>query len=144
MGLIWNVVLSFGNEEWWEGDEDQPRETCEPLERINAWIPDGKLVDLVGPTYADDAGSGLDANLYGGGFKHFDIDAFIKVVEAQAWKDRPQVQLWIKGQVEGLDDGSGFEAVPLRPRPRVRSVKAKGRPTARGKPSASAARKRKR
>lgn len=113
MGFIWNVMLSFGNDEWWENDADQPRETCEPLERINEWIPDGKLVDLVGPTYAEGASSGLDANLYGGGFKHVDIDAFIKVVEAQAWKDPARVQLWIKGGEEGVDS-DGFERVRLR------------------------------
>lgn len=143
MGFLWNVMLSFSNEELWEDDEDQPRETCEPLERINEWIPTGKLVELIGPTYAEDASSGLDANLYGGGFKHLDIDAFIKVVEAQPWKDRANVQLWIRGGSEGLDNGP-FEAVKLRrPRP-VRGAKSRGRPTVRGKPAPSATRRRKR
>ena len=61
----------FNNEEWWEDDEDEPRETCAPLERINAWIKHGRLVSLTGPTYSNDAGYGMDANLYGGGYKHF-------------------------------------------------------------------------
>jgi hypothetical protein len=64
-------MLSFANEEWWEDDADEPRETCAPLERINAWIKHGRLVRLTGPTYSDDAGYGMDANLYGGGYKHF-------------------------------------------------------------------------
>jgi hypothetical protein len=36
MGFLWNVMLSFDNEELSEDDEEEPRETCEPLERINA------------------------------------------------------------------------------------------------------------
>ncbi len=97
MGFAWNVMLSFSNDEFWEEDEDEPRETCEPLKQINDWISNGKLVDLTGPTYEDQVGFGMDANLYGGGFKHFDINAFIKVVQTQAWKRPDQVQLWIKG-----------------------------------------------
>jgi hypothetical protein len=60
------------------------------------------LVSLIGPTYDDDAGYGMDANLYGGGFKHFDIEAFIEVVKAQDWKVRSKVQLWVKGAEEGM------------------------------------------
>ena len=37
------------------------------LDQINAWIPYGELVDLSGPTYAEGAGYGMTANLYGGG-----------------------------------------------------------------------------
>jgi hypothetical protein len=115
MGFLWNVMLSFSNEELWEDDEDQPRETCEPLERINEWIATGKLVDLVGPTYARDASSGLDANLYGGGFKHLDINAFIKVVETQPWKEPRKVQLWVMGGQEGMGEDV-FHPVRLRVR----------------------------
>jgi hypothetical protein len=102
MGYVWNVMLSFDNEEFWEDGEDEPRGTCEPLERINAWIPHGQLVNLTGPTCRDDAGYGMDANLYGGGFKNFDIDGFIAVVRAQNWKERSKVQLWVKGAEEGM------------------------------------------
>jgi hypothetical protein len=104
MGFKWNVMLSFDNEEWWEEDEDEPRDNCEPLERINQWIPYGQLVDLVTPPNAQGAGCGMDANLYGGGFKHFDIEGFIEVVRAQNWKARSKVQLWIKGAEEGMGD----------------------------------------
>jgi hypothetical protein len=48
MSYIWNVMLSFSNEELWEDDEEEARETCEPLERINAWIPHGELVWVKG------------------------------------------------------------------------------------------------
>ncbi len=102
MGFVWNIILSFDNEELWEEGEDEARETCEALERINAWLPYGRLVNLVGPTYEDDASSGMDANLYGGGFKHFDIEGFIEVVKAQDWKARSKVQLWVKGAEEGM------------------------------------------
>ena len=88
MSWVWNVMLSFSNEELWDEEEEEPRETCEPLMRINAWIEDGKLVALIKPTYAKNAGYGMEANLYGGGFKHFDIEKFITVVETQDWKDR--------------------------------------------------------
>ena len=102
MGFVWNVMLSFDNDELWEDERDEPRESCEPLERINAWIPHGRLVSLIGPTYGDGVGYGIDANLYGGGFKHFDIDGFIEVVRARNWKARAKVQLWIKGAEEGM------------------------------------------
>lgn len=93
MGWVWNVTLSFGNDELSDDAEDEPRETCEPLDQINAWIPDGRLVSLTGSTYEDGAGNGMDANLYGGGFKHFDIEGFIEVVRGQNWKERAKVQL---------------------------------------------------
>lgn len=104
MGFVWNIMLSFDNEEFWEDDEDEPRETCEPLERINSWLPHGRLVSLIGPTLENDAGYGMDANLYGGGFKHFDIEGFVEVVKAQDWKVRRKVQLWIKGAEEGMGE----------------------------------------
>lgn len=102
MGFVWNVMLSFDNEELWDDGADEPRETCVPLEQINTWLPNGRLVSLIGPTYDDDAGNGMDANLYGGGFKHFDIEGFIEVVKAQDWKARSKVQLWVKGAEEGM------------------------------------------
>jgi hypothetical protein len=106
---VWNVVLSFSEEEFWEDDEDEARETCAALERINGWIPHGELVSLTGPTCARGAGYGMTAHLYGGGFKHFDIEGFIEVVEAQAWKDRAHVQLWLKGETDAC-----FAIYPLR------------------------------
>ena len=102
MGFVWNIMLSFDNDELWEGDE--PRDTCAALEQINAWIGTGQLVSLTGPTYDDDASYGMDANLYGGGFKHFDIEGFIAVAKAQEWKARSKVQLWVKGGEEGMWD----------------------------------------
>lgn len=102
MGFVWNVMLSFDNDEMWEDGEEEARETCEPLDRINAWLNHGRLVSLIKPTYDDDSGYGMDANLYGGGFKHFDIEGFIEVVQAQNWKVRSKVQLWVKGAEEGM------------------------------------------
>jgi hypothetical protein len=104
MGFVWNVMLSFDNEELWDDGTDEPQETCDPLDKINAWLPHGRLVSLIGPTYEDEAGNGMDANLYGGGFKHFDIEGFIAVVEAQDWKARSKVQLWVKGAEEGMGE----------------------------------------
>jgi hypothetical protein len=112
-------VLSFDNEELWQDEDDdwddgedddwddgedegEAAETCEPLELINAWLAPNRLVSLTGPTYEDNVGNGLDANLYGGGFQHFDMDGFIEVVKAQNWKARSKVQLWVKGAEEGM------------------------------------------
>ncbi len=102
MGFVWNVMLAFDNEERCEDGADEAGETCEPLDRINAWLDHGRLVSLIGATYNDGAGKGMDANLYGGGFKHFDIEAFIEVVRVQNWKARSKVQLWVKGAEEGM------------------------------------------
>lgn len=102
MGFVWNVMLSFDNEELWEEGADEAGETCEPLDQINGWLEHGRLVSLIGPTYDDDAGNGLDANLYGGGFKNFDIESFVQLVQAQNWKVRSKVQLWVKGAEEGM------------------------------------------
>src|SRR5713101_5520602 len=115
MGWIWNVLLSCSKEEFDDDREGAARETCEPLERINRWIPHGTLVSLIGPTYAPGVGNGMDAYLFGGGYKGFDIEGFIKVVEAQAWKDRANVQLWVKGAEEGLGEES-FAPIKLRRR----------------------------
>jgi hypothetical protein len=108
-------MLSFSSDEFWEDEEEPPRDDCEPLDRINAWISDGRLVSLVEPTYEDGAGNGLDANLYGGGFKHFDIEGFIQVVMEQKWKSPSKVQLWIKGGQEGISDNI-FSLIKFGPR----------------------------
>jgi len=143
MGCVWNVMLSIGDEELYgdeelsEDDEAGPRETCEPLERINAWIPHGRLVSLIGPTYADNAGYGMDAHLYGGGFGHFDIEGFIEVVKAQDWKARSNVQLWVQfsdGFVgtepfTEIELGAPSEAALKATAKRKRSAAAKAAPT---------------
>jgi hypothetical protein len=114
LGWVWTVMVSFSNEELWDDGQDEPRETCMALERINTWIGDGQLVSLASRTYHGN-GPGMDANLYGGGFKHLDIERFIELVEAQDWKDRGKVQLWIKGGEEGMSD-EPFKLIKLRKR----------------------------
>lgn len=98
MSYIWNVILSFSDEEFWYDGEDTPRKTCAALDAINHWIPDGKLVSLIKPTFAPKAGYGMAANLYGGGFNHFDIEGFIAAVQAQQWRDPDNVQLFLKSE----------------------------------------------
>jgi hypothetical protein len=96
MSWIWNVMISFSDEEFWEEGADEARETCPALEKINDWLPNGqKLFNMSGATGI--ATDGMDANVYGGGFKNFDIEAFVAAVEAQDWKDRANVQLFLKG-----------------------------------------------
>ncbi len=116
MGWVWNVMLSFDNEELWEEGQEKPRRTCGALDRINAWLPHGRLVDLVGVTFEGDVGYGMDANLYGGGFKHLNMDEFIEVVRAQRWKMRSKVQLWVKGAEEGMGTDP-FSLIKLGPVP---------------------------
>lgn len=62
------------------------------------------------------------------GFKHFDVEGFIKVVEAQHWKDRPKVQLWIKGAEEGMGEDP-FTLIKLRRRRVSRSERKAKRST---------------
>jgi hypothetical protein len=118
MSWVWNVMLSFSDDELWD-DEGEELDKCPALEAINAWIPDGKLVDLTKPTFKTGAGNGMEAQLFGGGFKHFEIEKFISVVEAQEWKNRAGVQLWVKGEEDGT-----FTLVKLRRKP---ARKAKGK-----------------
>ena len=140
MAFVWNIMLSFDNEELWEDGEDEPRETCRPLDHINQWIPHGKLVDLTGPTFVKGAGFGMDANLYGGGFKHFDIEGFIEVVKSQAWKERAKVQIWIRGAEEGMAE-EPFTAIELGP---SRTSRRKRKSRSAGKTSSRATAKRRR
>jgi len=136
MSWVWNVMLSFSDEERCGDSDDEPTDSCEPLDRINSWIEDGKLVDLTKPTYAKNAGYGLDANLYGGGFNHFDIEDFINVVESQPWKERQHLQLWIKGE-----EPESFTLVKLsRPQPTRKMPTPVFKPKT--KPRAQAKRKR--
>ena len=57
----------------------------------------------------------MDAYVFGGGYKHFDVEGFIKVVEAQNWRDRAKVQLWVKGAEEGMGE-EPFTLITLRRR----------------------------
>jgi len=41
MGFVWNVMLSFDNEEVWEDGADDARETCDRLDQINSWFEHG-------------------------------------------------------------------------------------------------------
>lgn len=55
-------------------------------------------MSLTRSTFA--AGYGVTAHLYGGGFKHFDVPAFLAVVKTQPWKDRANVQLLLKNDAD--------------------------------------------
>lgn len=95
-------MLTFGNEEFWEEDEEEALESCAALESINRWLLSdtvknyGPLSDLTSCTYQH--GAEMNANLWGGGFKHFDIEAFMQVVAEQPWHDRANVRLFLKGE----------------------------------------------
>ena len=107
MGYVWNVILSFSDEEFWHEGEDEARTTCAALVALNKLMsPDGKLVDLTKATFK--SSYGMSAHVYGGGFKHFDVNGFIADVQAQAWKDPLNVQLFLKS-----DSDERFSLHPL-------------------------------
>jgi len=109
MSYVWNIILSFSDEEFWHDGEDEARDSCAALDALNKSIPNGKLVDLTKPTFAAKAGYGMSAHLYGGGFNHFDIESFIASVEAQQWKDPANVQLFLKSESD-----EQFSLYPIR------------------------------
>ena len=83
MATLTSVILNLSAEEFWCDETEQLNDSCPPLDNINQWIQDGKLVDLTPPTYEDDAGYGLEAWLFGGGFRNFNVELFIRVVGSQ-------------------------------------------------------------
>ena len=96
MSYVWNVILSFSDDEFWHDGEDTARSTCAALTALNKHLPYGKLVDLTKSTFK--SSYGMTAHLYGGGFKHLDVDGFIADVRDQAWKDPANVQLFLKSE----------------------------------------------
>jgi hypothetical protein len=120
MSYIWNVILSFSDEEFWHDGEDNTRATCAALDALNKWMPHGKLVDLTRPTFTAKAGCGMSAHLYGGGFRHLDIEGFIAAVQAQQWKDPTNVQLFLKSE---SDEQFSLHSVAKPQRRRRRSTK---------------------
>ena len=99
MSWIWNVMLSFSNDEYWD-ENDEVIDEAPPLEKINAWMEAdternyGPLEDMT----PCGGGAEMNANVFGGGFKHFDIEMFIKVVASQQWQDRSSVQIFLQGE----------------------------------------------
>lgn len=101
MSFVWNVMLSFSNEEFWRDDEENARERCDALDHVNKLLPAGcKLVDLTKPTFKEGVGYGMEANVYGGGFKHFDVAGFIAIVAAQKWQNPDNVQVFLKAETD--------------------------------------------
>lgn len=95
MGYVWNVILIFSDEEFWHEGEEEARSTSAALVALNKAQPSGyKLVDLTKATFK--SGEGMSAHIYGGGFKHFDVDGFLANIRAQEWKDPLNVQLFLK------------------------------------------------
>lgn len=81
-------------------------ESAPALDKINEWMrakykhDSYSLKDIsVGA-----GGAGMNAHIFGGGFKHFDIEAFIDVVAKQEWNDIDSVQLSLQGGDEGKFD----------------------------------------
>lgn len=121
MSWIWNVILSFGDEEFWEEDEEEALEDCKALQSINSWLEEdkvrnyGPLMDLA--PCATGNGTGMSANIYGGGFKHLDMDKFLQVVARQQWRDRASVQLFIQGEEDSKFTLMQLVAVQTEPEP---------------------------
>ena len=99
MSFIWNVMLSCSDEEYWVQGQEEVLEVPPALKSINDWLElnGGQLTDLT----LESGGSGMNANLFGGGFKHLDVDTFIRVVATQEWRDKNNVQLFLKSEDAG-------------------------------------------
>ena len=92
-------MLSFTNQEFWRDGEDDARERCEALDLINRQLPtDCQLVDLTKSTFKAGVGCGMEAHVYGGGFKRFDSTGFIEAVVAAPWRDPDNVQWFLKAE----------------------------------------------
>ena len=102
MSWVWTVMVSFSDEELWEEGEEEARDNCEALDNINAWLEAdevkqyGPLTDLTACASGNEVG--MSAYLYGGGFKHFDIEGFLEIVKNQSWHDPDNLQVFIKGE----------------------------------------------
>ena len=60
----------------------------------------------------------MSAYVYGGGFRHFDIEQFIRDVQAQEWRDPRNVELFLKYGSDGR-----FDLLrPCKPKPKRRST----------------------
>lgn len=110
------MILSFSDEEYWEEGAEDALESCPALDNINIWLEAdkvrnyGPLTDLT--ACATGNGTGMNANVWGGGFKHFDIEQFIDLVERQPWRDPDSVQLFIQGE-----NASKFTAIEFTDAP---------------------------
>ena len=95
-------MVSFSDEEYWTEDEEEAQTECQALQNINAWLKSdevkmyGTLTSLTSEAVGNQVG--MQANLYGGGFKHFDLEKFLAVVKKQEWHDPSCVQIFIKGE----------------------------------------------
>ncbi len=102
MSWVWTIMLSFSDEEYWTDGEDEPQKDCQALQNVNAWLNAdeekmyGPLTDLTSGAIGNQVG--MQANLYGGSFKHFDMEKFMETVKMQEWHDPDQVQIFIKGE----------------------------------------------
>jgi hypothetical protein len=92
-------MLSFSGDEYWADDQEDVLEVAPALEGINQWLSSseheyGALTDLT----AGAGGVGMCAHLFGGGYKHFEIEAFIDAVWSQPWQDINSGELFLKGE----------------------------------------------
>lgn len=96
MSWIWNVMLSVSSEECYLNETDEePLKTPPPIEKLNEWL-EADEVRNYGPLTDLTAGTDMSAYVFGGGFKHFDIEEFINVVSNQEWKNKDKVQLFVQ------------------------------------------------
>jgi hypothetical protein len=99
MSWVTDVILIFSLEEEYDDDEEF-LDSVPALDNINAWLEEngyGILVDI-----GEFAGGGkaMQTNVYGGAFNFLKIDAFIKLVKAQPWREPENVQLLIQDEEE--------------------------------------------
>ena len=59
MSFVVNILLNMSPDEFWCDDTDVSgdlADSCEALDNLNDWIPEGQLVNITGPTYSEGAG----------------------------------------------------------------------------------------
>lgn len=100
MSWVTDVLLTVDLEERFDDDFNE-LETCEPLDKINAWLElreHGKLDEL--STHVESGGHTIQCHIYGGAFNFLKIDEFVAVVLSQNWKKPESVMLLTKGEEE--------------------------------------------
>jgi len=96
MSWVTDVILCLSVEERFQ-DHSDFSESCESLDKINAWLGEheqGKLDEL--SEHVVSGGKAMQAFVYGGAFNFLDVEDFIKVVLSQEWKMPQAVQLLVK------------------------------------------------
>jgi hypothetical protein len=102
MSWVTDVLLTVNLEERFD-DDYNALESCEALDKINAWLETrelGKLDEL--SSHVLSGGKAMQCHLYGGAFNFMKVDEFITLVLSQTWKQPESVMLLIKDEEQNV------------------------------------------